>query len=98
MSFYETCVRGALRAYKLTLSPLIGVRCRYVPTCSEYAAQALIGHGPWRGTYLAARRLCRCHPWGGAGYDPPPPPRKAESRPREPGFVIDDRPDFPRRF
>src|SRR5581483_6881557 len=77
MTPYESCVRGALRAYKLTLSPLIGRQCRYLPTCSEYAAEALIGHGPWRGSYLAARRLCRCHPWGGSGYDPPPPPRKA---------------------
>jgi putative membrane protein insertion efficiency factor len=76
MTLYETCVRGALRTYKLTLSPLIGRQCRFLPTCSEYAADALIGHGPVRGGYLAARRLCRCHPWGGAGYDPPPPPRR----------------------
>ena len=76
MSFYERCVRGALRAYKLTLSPLIGRNCRYFPTCSEYAAQALIGHGPLRGGWLTAKRLCRCHPWGGAGWDPPPPPKK----------------------
>ncbi|MDD3836967.1 MAG: membrane protein insertion efficiency factor YidD [Phenylobacterium sp.] len=76
MTLYETCVRGALRAYKLTLSPLIGRQCRFLPTCSEYAAEALINHGPWRGSYLAARRLCRCNPWGGAGYDPPPPPRR----------------------
>ena len=79
MNLYESCVMGALRAYKLTLSPLIGRQCRFLPTCSEYAAQALIGHGPGRGSWLAAKRLCRCHPWGGAGYDPPPPPRhKAE--------------------
>jgi putative membrane protein insertion efficiency factor len=76
MTSYESCVRGALRAYKLTLSPLIGRGCRFVPTCSEYAAEALIGHGPWRGTSLAVRRLCRCHPWGGSGYDPVPPPRQ----------------------
>jgi hypothetical protein len=76
MTSYESCVRGALRAYKLTLSPLIGRQCRFLPTCSEYAADVLIGHGPWRGSYLAARRLCRCHPWGGSGYDPPPPPRR----------------------
>jgi hypothetical protein len=75
MTVFERCVTGALRAYKLTLSPLIGRQCRYLPTCSEYAAEALISHGPWRGSYLAARRLCRCNPWGGSGYDPPPPPR-----------------------
>jgi uncharacterized protein len=75
MSVYEKCVRGVLRAYKLTLSPLIGRSCRFAPTCSEYAAEVLIGHGPWRGSVLTVRRLCRCHPWGGAGWDPPPPPR-----------------------
>jgi putative membrane protein insertion efficiency factor len=79
MTLYERCVRGVLRAYKLTLSPLIGQRCRFVPTCSEYAAQALISHGPVRGGALAVRRLCRCHPWGGAGYDPPPPRLMCES-------------------
>jgi putative membrane protein insertion efficiency factor len=88
MTSYESCVRAALRAYKLTLSPLIGRQCRFLPTCSEYAADVLIGHGPWRGGYLAARRLCRCHPWGGSGYDPAPPPRKAAKEetggPREP--------------
>ncbi|MDF2901192.1 MAG: rane protein insertion efficiency factor YidD [Phenylobacterium sp.] len=75
MTLYETCVRGALRAYKLTLSPLIGRQCRFLPSCSEYAAQALILHGPWRGSLLATRRLCRCNPWGGSGYDPVPQPR-----------------------
>jgi len=81
MTFYETCVRGALRVYKLTLSPLIGRQCRFLPTCSEYAAEALISHGPAGGVFLATRRLCRCHPWGGAGYDPPPPPRPKGDRP-----------------
>jgi uncharacterized protein len=75
MTIYETCVRGALRAYKLTLSPLIGRQCRFLPTCSEYAAEALISHGPLRGSWMAAGRLCRCHPMGGSGYDPPPPRR-----------------------
>jgi putative membrane protein insertion efficiency factor len=78
MTFYQSCVRGALGAYKLTLSPLIGPRCRFVPTCSEYAAQALISHGPVRGGALALRRLCRCHPWSAGGYDPPPPPRSGQ--------------------
>ena len=73
MPLYERSVRGAVRAYKLTVSPLIGPACRFTPTCSEYAAEALIAHGPWRGSWLTARRLCRCHPWGGSGYDPPPP-------------------------
>jgi len=73
MTFYEHCVRGAHRTYKLTLSPLIGRQCRFLPTCSDYAAEALITHGPWKGARLAASRLCRCNPWGGTGYDPVPP-------------------------
>jgi len=83
MSFYQSCVRGCLRAYKLTLSPLIGRQCRYLPSCSEYAAEALIGHGPWRGSWLAAKRVCRCNPWGGSGYDPPPPPGGDKVSPRK---------------
>jgi putative membrane protein insertion efficiency factor len=73
MTFYERCVRGAHRAYKLTLSPLIGRQCRFLPTCSDYTAEALVTHGPWKGARLAASRLCRCNPWGGSGYDPVPP-------------------------
>lgn len=80
MTFYETCVRGALRTYKLTLSPLIGRQCRFLPTCSEYAAEVLVSHGPWRGGVLAARRLCRCNPWGGSGYDPPPQRQKGQAK------------------
>jgi putative membrane protein insertion efficiency factor len=77
MKLYERTVRGALRAYKLTLSPLIGQQCRFAPSCSVYAADALIEHGFWRGSWMAARRVCRCNPWGGSGYDPVPP-RKCE--------------------
>jgi uncharacterized protein len=73
MTLYERSVRAAHRAYKLTLSPLIGRHCRYLPTCSDYAAEALIVHGPWRGGSLAVKRLCKCHPWGGSGHDPVPP-------------------------
>jgi putative membrane protein insertion efficiency factor len=73
MTFYERCVRGAIRVYKLTLSPWIGRQCRYLPTCSAYAEEALIRHGPWKGGALAVHRVCRCHPFGGSGYDPVPP-------------------------
>jgi putative membrane protein insertion efficiency factor len=72
MTFYQRCVLLALRAYKVTLSPLIGRQCRFAPSCSEYAAEALIRHGPWRGAILAARRVFRCNPFGGSGYDPVP--------------------------
>jgi hypothetical protein len=73
MTLYQRCVGLAHRAYKLTLSPWFGRSCRFLPTCSDYAAEALILHGPVRGGALAARRLCRCHPFGGSGFDPVPP-------------------------
>ena len=62
-----------IRAYKRWLSPLLPQACRYLPTCSVYAVEALETHGAVKGSWLAARRLCRCHPWGGHGYDPVPP-------------------------
>jgi putative membrane protein insertion efficiency factor len=61
-----------IRFYQLCISPLLGPSCRFTPTCSEYARQALIKHGPVKGLWLAFRRLLRCHPWGGSGYDPVP--------------------------
>lgn len=64
--------RGLIRAYQLSLSGLIGRQCRYLPTCSDYADEAIARHGLWRGGSIAAARICRCHPWGGAGYDPVP--------------------------
>ncbi len=63
-----------LRAYKRWLSPLLPRACRYLPTCSDYAREAVELHGVVRGGWLATRRLCRCHPWGGHGYDPVPSP------------------------
>ena len=63
---------GLIRLYQLTLSPWLGTRCRYEPTCSNYAAEALKRHGVRRGVWLAAKRLGRCHPWGRSGYDPVP--------------------------
>ncbi|GAB4572339.1 MAG: membrane protein insertion efficiency factor YidD [Rhodothalassiaceae bacterium] len=61
-----------VHAYRLFLSPLLGPRCRYLPTCSEYALEALRIHGGLYGSWLAIRRIGRCHPWGGSGYDPVP--------------------------
>ncbi len=61
-----------VKLYRLTISPLIGANCRYQPTCSEYAIEALKVHGAFRGSALAAKRIARCHPWGGHGYDPVP--------------------------
>ncbi len=61
-----------IRFYQIAISPLLGPSCRFTPTCSEYARQAILKHGPLKGLYLAVRRLLRCHPWGGSGYDPVP--------------------------
>lgn len=70
-------LRVALRAYQLLLSPILPPACRYLPSCSDYALEAVTVHGPWRGGGLALRRLARCHPWGGSGYDPVPRPHSA---------------------
>ena len=61
-----------VRFYQLCLSPLKPPTCRFTPTCSQYAIEALRKHGPIQGWYLTVRRLLRCHPWGGSGYDPVP--------------------------
>lgn len=70
----------ALRAYQLTLSGLIGRQCRYLPTCSSYMDDAIARHGVWAGGWMGAARLCRCHPWGGSGYDPAPAAPPAGAR------------------
>lgn len=61
ITFYQTCI-----------SPFTPPSCRFTPTCSEYARQALLKHGPLKGLWLATKRILRCHPWGGSGYDPVP--------------------------
>jgi putative membrane protein insertion efficiency factor len=65
-------MQGVVRGYQLLISPLLAPSCRYLPSCSDYAIEALARHGALRGSVLALRRLCRCHPWGGSGYDPVP--------------------------
>lgn len=65
--------RGLLRGYQLFLSPLLGNHCRFYPTCSQYALEAIEQHGVWRGTWMGCRRLLRCHPWHPGGVDPVPP-------------------------
>ena len=69
-------LRGLIRLYQLALSPLIGPTCRYLPTCSDYAMEAIETHGAARGVALAARRVLSCHPLGGSGLDPVPPARR----------------------
>ena len=61
-----------IRFYQLCISPLKPPTCRFTPTCSQYALEAFRKHGPLKGLYLTVRRLLRCHPWGGSGYDPVP--------------------------
>lgn len=68
----KTILLALIRAYQLTLSALIGRRCRYLPTCSDYAREAIRLHGAWHGTVLGFARVCRCHPWGQSGFDPVP--------------------------
>jgi hypothetical protein len=64
---------AAIRAYKVVVSPYLAAgACRFTPSCSDYAAQAIVAHGAVRGSWLAARRLSRCRPWGGHGLDPIP--------------------------
>jgi uncharacterized protein len=69
-----------IRSYRLLLSPVLsaifaplGLGCRFTPTCSQYALEAVRNYGAGCGSLLATKRLCRCHPWGGSGYDPVPP-------------------------
>ena len=75
MGVINAALRGAVRLYQLLLSPVLPPSCRYLPTCSDYALEALARHGALRGSWLALGRLLRCHPWGGSGYDPVPAPR-----------------------
>ncbi len=83
-NFVGAILRGLIRAYQLLISPLLGPRCRHLPSCSEYTAQAIALHGPVRGGWMGLRRIVRCNPWGTSGYDPVPGSDGAQSsdRPR----------------
>ncbi len=72
MSPVALLLRAPIWAYRALVSPFFAPSCRYLPTCSEYAAEAVAKHGAARGGWLAVRRLARCHPWGGSGLDPVP--------------------------
>ena len=65
-------IRGLIRVYQLLISPVLAGSCRYHPTCSQYALEAVEEHGPFKGAWLALKRIGRCHPWGSSGFDPVP--------------------------
>lgn len=75
----STALIAPIRAYRLLLSPWLGSACRFTPTCSAYAIEAIERHGPAGGSYLAIRRILRCHPWCAGGIDPVPPERRSVS-------------------
>ena len=68
----EKVLIAPIHFYRYAISPLLPATCRYTPTCSQYAIEAIKKHGPLKGGFLAAKRIGRCHPWGGSGYDPVP--------------------------
>ena len=68
----RNCALVLIRAYQLVLSAWLGPSCRFAPSCSEYALEAIEAHGPWKGGWLAVLRISRCHPFGASGYDPVP--------------------------
>jgi putative membrane protein insertion efficiency factor len=70
--FFQIVFIGLIKAYQYTLSPLLGPACRFYPSCSEYAHQAIMRHGPVRGLFLAVKRILRCHPFHPGGVDPVP--------------------------
>ena len=63
---------AAIGFYRHYISPMLPAMCRFTPTCSQYAMEAIKRHGPFKGLWLAVKRILRCHPWGGSGYDPVP--------------------------
>jgi uncharacterized protein len=81
MNPLSAVARALIRVYRWCISPLMMPRCRYLPTCSDYAEEALGEHGPIAGGWLALRRICRCHPWGGSGFDPVPARRPKGAAP-----------------
>ena len=72
LHFLAVLLIAPIRFYQRYISPLTPPACRFTPTCSQYAVEAIQKHGPFKGLWLAVRRILRCHPWGGSGYDPVP--------------------------
>ncbi len=70
---FQWILIGIVKIYQVTLSPFLGSNCRHSPTCSYYTIEAIQVHGPLKGSWLGAKRIARCHPWGTSGFDPVPP-------------------------
>jgi putative membrane protein insertion efficiency factor len=85
----QTALIALLRFYKVAVSPLLGNRCRFYPSCSDYAREAIQYHGAAHGTYLAVKRLCRCHPFSAGGVDLVPPPPGNVGDPDKPASHAD---------
>lgn len=73
-----------IKFYQYFISPILGPKCRYTPTCSNYSLEAFKKYGPIKGFWLTVKRISRCHPWGGSGYDPVPPPNPLKGEPKKP--------------
>ena len=72
MKFISLILIIPIKLYQILISPLLGPSCRFTPTCSQYAVEAIQKYGPIKGSWLAFKRIIRCHPWGGCGHDPVP--------------------------
>ena len=88
-------LRVTIRAYQVLISPVLSVfvgpkaGCRFEPSCSQYCLESVEAHGLLRGGWAGLKRICRCHPWGGQGYDPVPPPRMIGARAIKDGSAND---------
>ena len=80
----KVLLQALIRAYQYLIRPLLGSNCRFAPSCSEYAHEAIATHGAFKGTWLAVRRVLRCHPYHPGGYDPVPAARPAPPLPTPP--------------
>ncbi|MGB0165913.1 MAG: membrane protein insertion efficiency factor YidD [Luteibaculum sp.] len=80
MKWLRNIAKGPVYAYKWIISPLFPAACRFTPTCSSYALEAISKHGILKGWMLTIKRISRCHPWGGSGYDPVPEKKNYDSK------------------